>query len=81
MNATQEHEKGPLLQGYSPWRVGGEQTLLSITQSLAVVSGLLAVANVTGSLSGSAIFNQKNPIFINLNLKSVRNSTYDKIHN
>jgi len=20
MNATQEHEKGPLLQGYSPWR-------------------------------------------------------------
>jgi len=39
MNATQEHEKGPLLQGYSPWRDGGEQTLLSITQSLAVASG------------------------------------------
>jgi len=35
------------------------------------------VANVTGSLSGSAIFNPKNPIFINLNPKSVRNSTYD----
>jgi len=30
---TQEHEKGMLLQGYSPWRVGGEQTLLSVTYS------------------------------------------------
>jgi len=30
---TQEHEKGALLQGYSPWRVGGEQTLLSVTYS------------------------------------------------
>jgi len=26
-------KKGALLQGYSPWRVGGEQTLLSVTYS------------------------------------------------
>jgi len=39
MNATQEHEKGPLLQGYSSWRAKGEQTLLSVTQSLVVASG------------------------------------------
>jgi len=36
---TRKHEKGALLQGYSPWRAGGEQTLLSVTQSLAVASG------------------------------------------
>ena len=38
MNATQEHEKGPLLQGYSSWRAKGEQTLLSVTQSLVAAS-------------------------------------------
>jgi len=34
-----------------------------------MASRLLAVANVTGFLSGSAIFNPKNPIFIQLNPK------------
>jgi len=50
MDTTQEHGKGTLLQGYSPWRAillavagdltrRGEQTLLSVTQLLAVASG------------------------------------------
>jgi len=56
---TQESWKGTTLLCYSPWRA----TLL------AVASRLLAVANVTGFLSGSAIFNPKNSIFINPNSK------------
>jgi len=38
MNITQEHEKGPLLQGYSPWRAKGEQTLLSVKVLFAVAN-------------------------------------------
>jgi len=58
-----------LLHNYSPWRVGGEQTLLFVTHSSPWQADLLAVASYASNLSGSAIFNPKNPIFIQLNPK------------
>jgi len=36
---TQNMKKGMLLQGYSPWQVGGEQTLLSVTYSSPWLAG------------------------------------------
>jgi len=78
-------------RSYSPWRANiapcyvvvrrGEQ-MASKLCSLSRYSSpwrarILAVANRDRLLSGTAIFHPKNPIFINLNPKFVRNSTYD----
>ena len=61
---------------YSPWRAT-YALWYTITHSSPWRALLLAVASIHCSLLGSAIFNPKNPIFINLNPKLIGNSTYD----
>ena len=78
-------------QTHSPWRANTApwygiahrgELMASKLCSLSRCSSLgrarlLAMATYDRLLSGSAIFHPKNPIFINLNPKFVRNSSYD----